>query len=113
MGGEKGLKKLVSRFSNRANFRTSRKVSNKDDYFNPFIADIDDSSLVTINMGVLNTFYFNRTNTKFGADYIYQDNRDKSLLTKWGGIQKSVFEYYKNTLEHNTSLYLGSVGFAS
>ena len=94
-GGEKGLKKLVSRFSNRANFRTSRKVSNKDDYFNPFIADIDDSSLVTINMGVLNTFYFNRTNTKFGADYIYQDNRDKSLLTN--GVESR--NQFSNTIK--------------
>lgn len=78
---EKGFKKLISRFSNRTNYRASRKVSTKDNYFNPFITDISDSSLVTLNLGILNTFYFNRTNTKFGADYTYQNNKDKSLLT--------------------------------
>src|SRR5690606_995747 len=57
-GDKKGVRKLISRFSNRANFRTSRKVSDRENYFNPFIANVDDSSLVTLNMGVLNTFYF-------------------------------------------------------
>jgi hypothetical protein len=80
-GAEKGLKKMISRFSNRTNYRISRKVSDKTDYYNPFIGDISDSSLVTLNLGFLNTFYFNRTGTKFGADFTFQDNRDRSLLT--------------------------------
>ncbi|MDB4533778.1 hypothetical protein N9242_02830, partial [Vicingaceae bacterium] len=80
-GGEKGLKKLVSRFSNRTNYRISRKVSDKLDYYNPFIGDIADTSLVTLNLGFLNTIYFNRTGTKFGTQFTFQDNRDRSLLT--------------------------------
>ena len=80
-GSNKGIKKLISRFSNRTNYRVSRKVSNKLNYYNPFIADIADSSLVTLNLGFLNTFYFNRTGTKFGADFTFQDNRDRSLIT--------------------------------
>jgi hypothetical protein len=80
-GNEKGLKKLLSRFSNRTNYRVSRKVSDKLDYFNPFIGDIADTSLVTLNLGFLNTIYFNRTGTKFGTDFTFQDNRDRSLLT--------------------------------
>lgn len=78
---EKGVKKLISRFSNRVNYRASRKVSTKDNQFNPFVTDVNDTSLVTLNLGILNTFYFNRTDTKFGADYTYQNNKDKSLLT--------------------------------
>ncbi len=80
-GSEKGFKKLVSRFSNRTNYRVSRKVSNKEDYYNPFIGDIADSNLVTLNYGFLNTIYFNRTGTKFGTDFTFQDNRSRSLLT--------------------------------
>ena len=80
-GSKKGMKKLLSRFSNRTNYRVSRKVSNKLDYYNPFIGDIADSNLVTLNLGFLNTFYFNRTGTKFGADFTFQDNRDRSLIT--------------------------------
>lgn len=80
-GGEKGVKKLIARFSNRTNYRVSRKVSDKSDYLNPFIGDISDSSLVTLNSGFLNTIYFNRTGTKFGMDFTYQEDKDKSLLT--------------------------------
>ena len=36
--------------------------------------------MVTLNLGLLNTFYFNRTGTKFGADFTFQDNRDRSSL---------------------------------
>ena len=80
-GGEKGIKKMISRFSNRINYRVSRKVSDKLDYYNPFIGDIADTSLVTLNLGFLNTIYFNRTGTKFGTQFTFQDNRDRSLLT--------------------------------
>jgi len=80
-GGKKGWKKMISHFSNRTNYRVSRKMNNKDDYYNPFIGDIADSNLVSLNLGFLNTIYFNRTGTKFGADFTFQDNRDRSLLT--------------------------------
>jgi hypothetical protein len=80
-GSKTGMKKLVSRFSNRTNYRVSRKISDKTDYLNPFIGDINDSTLVTLNFGFLNTIYFNRTGTKFGLDFTFQDNKDKSLLT--------------------------------
>lgn len=78
---KKGFKKLVSRFSNRTNYRVSRKVSDKNEYYNPFVDVVADTSLVTLNLGFLNTIYFNRTGTKFGSDFTFQDNRDRSLLT--------------------------------
>ncbi len=80
-GGEKGLKKMISRFSNRTNYRISRKVNDRIDYYNPFVANIVDTSLVTLNLGFLNTIYFNRTGTKFGTQFTFQDNKDRSLLT--------------------------------
>ena len=80
-GGKTGIKKLISRFSNRTNYRVSRKVTDKSGYLIPFVRDINDSSLITLNLGILNTVYFNRTGTKFGMDFTFQDNKDKSLLT--------------------------------
>ena len=80
-GAEKGWKKVLSRFSNRTNYRISRKVSDKLDYYNPFAGNISDTSLVTLNLGFLNTIYFNRTGTKFGTQFTFQDNKDRSLLT--------------------------------
>ena len=93
---EKGLKKMVSRFSNRTNYRVSRKVDDKVDYFNPFITNISDTSLVTLNLGFLNTIYFNRTGTKFGTQFTFQDNRDRSLLTNGIASRKTIVRAIKS-----------------
>ncbi|MCB0401388.1 MAG: hypothetical protein KDD41_04845 [Flavobacteriales bacterium] len=85
---KKGVRKFISRFSDRTNYRISRKVSQKQEYYNPFITSVADSNLVTLNLGFLNTFYFNRTGTKFGADFTYQENRSRSLLTN--GIESRI-----------------------
>lgn len=93
---EKGGKKMVSRFSNRTNYRISRKVDDKLDYFNPFIGNISDTSLVTLNLGFLNTIYFNRTGTKFGTQFTFQDNRDRSLLTNGIESRKTIVRAIKS-----------------
>tara|TARA_R110001592_G_scaffold74948_1_gene227242 strand:- start:466 stop:3843 length:3378 start_codon:yes stop_codon:yes gene_type:complete len=98
-GSETGFKKFISRFANRTNYRVARKVSDKKDYYNPFIA-VDDSSLVTLNLGFLNTIYFNRTSTKWSVDYTYQDNQDKSLLTNGKESRK----YFTRTLKFRWNL---------
>lgn len=90
-----GVKKFLARFSNRTNYRVARKVTDKDDYYNPLVTDISDSSLVTLNLGFLNTIYFNRTNTKWSADYTYQDNSDKSILTNGKEARRSFTRTFK------------------
>lgn len=79
---EKGIKKFFSRFSNQFAFRTGTKNnSNKFSiYANPFIFNINDISIVSINQNIRNNFSFNRTNPKFGADYIFQSGKNKILL---------------------------------
>jgi len=99
-GMKTGIKKFISRFANRTNYRVGRKVSDKKDYYNPFIGGVDDSSLVTLNLGFLNTIYFNRTSTKWSMDYTYQDNQDKSLLTN--GIESR--RYFTRTLKFRWNL---------
>lgn len=79
-GKHKGIRKWVSRLSNRTNYRVSRKVSDKKDYYNPFAGDIDDETLVTLNYGILSTLYFNRNSNRYSIDFTWQDTRDKSLL---------------------------------
>jgi hypothetical protein len=113
---KKGLKKLVSRFSNRTNYRVSRKVSEKDEYYNPFIGNIADTSLVTLNMGFLNTIYFNRTGTKFGTDFTFQDNRDRSLLTNGIEARRNLNRALKtrwNITRQYTISILGANGYKS
>ena len=108
-----GVKKFLSRFSNRTNYRVARKVSDKTDYYNPFIGSVDDSSLVTLNLGFLNTIYFNRTNTNWSADFTYQDNQDKSLLTNGKESRRYFIRTLKirwnltRTLTFNTTLANG------
>jgi hypothetical protein len=80
---EKGFKKFVARFANQSSYKVERKTGDEEplERFNPFLQDVADSSLITLNSTFRNTLFFNRTNADFGADYTYQDNRSKSLLT--------------------------------
>ncbi|RLD62422.1 MAG: hypothetical protein DRJ01_06175 [Bacteroidetes bacterium] len=78
---EKGVKKFISRFSNQFAYRISKKTTN--DHFlniaNPII-DFDDLLLVNVNYSARNILSFNKTNTKFGLDYVFQNNKNKMLL---------------------------------
>jgi len=78
-----GARKFVSHFSDQVAFRVDRKTNEEDgaDRFNPFLQGIADSTLQSLNSSFRNTFYFNRSHPKFGADLGYQDIRGKTLLT--------------------------------
>ena len=81
-GGEKGLKKFVSRFSNQLVYRIDRKTQ-RDNLlaaFDPFFSTVSDSTLVTLASSLRNTFFFNRSSSKIGADYTYAQNRSKVFL---------------------------------
>ncbi|HRN41829.1 MAG TPA: hypothetical protein PK649_07110, partial [Vicingus sp.] len=94
-GTSYGFKKFIARFANRTNYRVNRKTADKTDYFNPFISNINDSTLVTTNLGFLNTIFFNKTNTKWSMDYTYQDNQDKSLLTNGIESRRTIIRTFK------------------
>jgi len=80
---KKGLRKILSRFSNSMAVLINQKSTNTDlsQSLNPFDFYDNDSSLVHLNQNFRNTLSFNRTNHKFGIDYIYQQNHNKNLLT--------------------------------
>lgn len=76
-----GFKKFVSRFSDQARFRIYRKTNQLDPTsFNPFATEVRDTSLISTNSTIRNTFYFNRNNPIFGMEYTFQDVRGKTLL---------------------------------
>jgi hypothetical protein len=78
---EKGVKKLLSRFSNQARLRIARKTNVQDaNSFNPAAREIADTSLLSFSSTVRNTLFFNRTNAIFGADYTFSDVGSKILL---------------------------------
>lgn len=75
--------KFVQRFSGIFSYRSERKTNTSlgADRFNPFYNAISDTDLVALVGTVRATVYFNRSHPKFGLEYTYQDNRNKSLLT--------------------------------
>ena len=59
---------------------------------NPFYNNIDDQKILSLNTNFRNTFYFNRTHPKYGADLSYRNNKMKVLMTN-GSEQKSLGEW--------------------
>lgn len=108
-GNQDGLKKFVSRFSNRTNYRINRKTLSKKDYYNPIANNINDTNLVSTNYGFLNTIYFNKSNTKWSMDFTYQENQEKSLLTNGMESRKTIIRTLKTRNNISKTLSLQNV----
>lgn len=90
--GEKGIKKMLSRFSNQARFRVTRKTSDQNaDTYNPLSRQIADTSLISFNSTIRNTLFFNRTNNIFGADYTFSEVGSKTLLANGFDARSQTF----------------------
>ncbi|MGZ6537416.1 MAG: hypothetical protein ACXVEB_03515, partial [Bacteroidia bacterium] len=74
-----GFKKFISRFANQTSYRVDRKSSESDlaKAYNPFLAEVNDSTLKTLNSSFRNTLFINQMGTAFGLDLSYQDVRNK------------------------------------
>jgi hypothetical protein len=81
-GGKTGFRKFISRFSDQLVYRIDRKTQRNNllAAFDPFFSTVSDSTLVTLTSSLRNTFFFNRSSSKVGADYTYSDNRTKVYL---------------------------------
>ncbi|MEO7766714.1 MAG: hypothetical protein ABIS01_04780, partial [Ferruginibacter sp.] len=77
-----GLRKLVSRFSSSSSLQILKKdLASGNFQFNPFNKKLFDTTLLTLNSFLTNTFFFNRTSTKWGMDITHGLSNAKSLLT--------------------------------
>ncbi len=78
-----GSRKFASRVSDQLLYRTDHKTTNPDwkVSLNPFSGNISDSALVNVNSTFRNTFYFNRSNPRWGWDYAIGQLQTKNLLT--------------------------------
>lgn len=78
--------KFVSRFSNLLSYRASRKNNYND--FNKALNPIyksstgfnNDTTLINVNTDIRNVLSFNKHNSKWGLDYIFNENKNKILL---------------------------------
>lgn len=123
---KKGIKKLLSRFSDQAVYRVDRKTMSKaiEHAFVPQLDDAGDTALVTLNATVRNTVFFNQLSSKFGIDYTWQELRGKNLLTnglesrgnefhqirlRWNITRAFSFQTeYKNGIKTNSSQYFST-----
>lgn len=80
---KKGIKKILTRISNQTIFKINRKTNfeNGINYLNPFISNINDTTLIKTNSSFRNTLYINRTNPIFGIEYHINLNATKTILT--------------------------------
>lgn len=97
---KKGFRGFVARFSDQARIRINRKTSNfNEDSFNPFASEVRDTNLISATSNLRNTFYFNRTSSIFGAEYVVQDVRSKTLLAS--GFDARVNQYHELNFRWN------------
>lgn len=94
---KKGIKRFMARLSNQLVYKVNRKTNYENGVtaFNPFKTRIADTSLISTNSTFRNSLYFNRTNSKFGMDYTYQENGSKILLSNGFDSRRHTFNKFK------------------
>jgi len=80
---QKGLKKVISRFSFQSNLNLQRKSGEDSELrvWDPFQLDFEDPTIVFMGAVVRNSFFFNRANPKFELQWNNSDIRNRNLLT--------------------------------
>ena len=87
------IRKSLSRFSLLFNYQMDQKtlLTGNTNRLNPFAKVADDSLIVALNNNFRSTIFFNRTSTKFGADYTFRITDNRNLLS-YGVEQRAIDE---------------------
>lgn len=109
---EHGLKKFITKFSDQFAYRINRKTT-YDDFMkniNPFYLLID-TMVVSTGISLRNTFSFNRTHSKYGFDFITQNNRNRVLMIN--GLETRTYSINGFRLRWNISSKFTFIDYAN
>lgn len=78
----RGIKKLLYRSNTSSGLQISKKdISTGKFQFNPFTKKLVDTTLIALNSVLTNTYFFNRSNVKWGFDVTHFLSNGKTLLS--------------------------------
>lgn len=97
---------FVSKFSNLSSYKTERKTTQENfkESLNPFVDNVSDSSLLSLNKQFRTSFFYNRTGFKYGVGYNYQNNKNKTLLSN--GFDSKTSEFHQLNMRYKIKKWL-------
>ena len=96
--GKDGFKGFLARFSDQVSLQSQHKTNDggAQARFYPFQGSLRDTALLSQSVSAINSFFFNRSDSKYGAEYSVTSNAQKLPLT--GGYEA------RNSLMHEVKL---------
>lgn len=80
---QSALAKFTSKISSVSAFRIDRKTTEESlqSSLNPFVTNLNDTNLVSLNKQLRSSLFFNRTGYKYGVELLFQNTSNKTLLS--------------------------------